>query len=247
MVEDESGVQRRITAFWERVAQEYDSPENENVATPGTPAYSYWTEALTSMLPDRPARVLDVGTGTGFAAGIASQLGHQLVGIDASAQMVALARGKYPDVRFTEGDAVHPPFPPARFDVVLSRSLIWTLRELDTALTSWFTLLAPAGRLVAIYGLTAAPEPTTPAAQDTSGIQGRENDAAADQDVFTRHYTPATQAALDAMHLDSHDRLITAAQQAAFTNVESTALTVVRGWQTSPGSHLPYALTAHHP
>lgn len=65
--------------------------------------------------------------------------------------------------------------------------------------------------------------------------------------MFTRHYTPATQAALDAMHLETHDRLITAAQQAGLTHVEITALTGVRGWQTAPGSHLPYALTAHHP
>lgn len=49
------------------------------------------------------------------------------------------------------------------------------------------------------------------------------------------------------MHLESHERLITAAQQAGFTNVQNTALTVVRGWETSPGSTLPYALTAHRP
>lgn len=190
--------------------------------------------------------MLDVGTGTGFAAGIAAELGHQVVGIDASAQMLALAAGKHPDVRFTEGDAVHPPFPPAHFDMVLSRSLIWTLRELDTALTSWFTLLAPTGRLVAIYGLTPTPEPTSPG-QDTSRIQAHEDAAATTQDVFTSHYTPATQAALDAMHLEIHARLITATQQAGFTHVEITALTGVHGWQTAPGSHLPYALTAHHP
>lgn len=47
------------------------------------------------------------------------------------------------------------------------------------------------------------------------------------------------------MRLDSHDRLLTAASMAGFESVTVTALTMVRGWETSPGSHLPYALVGY--
>ena len=48
----------------------YESPED--VAAPGTAAYTHWSEALRSVLPGPPARVLGVGTGTGFVAQIAA-------------------------------------------------------------------------------------------------------------------------------------------------------------------------------
>lgn len=109
------------------------------------------------------------------------------------------------------------------FDVVVSRSLLWTLREPRRAFASWWRLLRPGGRVVAIYGL--AP----PGAPD-EGL-----------------YTAATRDQLPAMHLEDHDIPVQAAEDAGFRHISTTALHALRGWETSPGSDLPHALTGYRP
>ena len=146
--------QDRITAFWDAVAPGYETPDN--VAAPGTAEYANWVEALRSVLPASPARILEVGTGTGFAARIAAELGHQVTAIDLSEGMLeaSSARHRGLAITFAVDDAVDPAFPAESFDVVLSRSLLWTLREPGKAFRNWYELLSPGGRVVAIYGLS---------------------------------------------------------------------------------------------
>jgi hypothetical protein len=61
--------------------------------------------------------------------------------------------------------------------------------------------------------------------------------------LFERHYSPETREELTAMYLTDHRSLVTAADAAGFREVEVIPLEMVRGWETSPGSSLPYALT----
>jgi hypothetical protein len=56
-----------------------------------------------------------------------------------------------------------------------------------------------------------------------------------------------TRSALPAMQLRSHEPLVQAAAAAGFQPITITALETLRGWETSPGSDLPYALAAHRP
>lgn len=229
--------QDRITAFWDAIAEHYDSADN--VAIPDTTAYTQWVDAIRTVLPDPPARVLDVGTGTGFVARIAAELGHEVAAIDLSAAMIdAAQRNCTGPVTFTVGDAVDPPFPRRSIDAVISRSVLWTLRELDQAFRSWYELLRPGGRVVAIYGLAPsqqqAPTPDPDLVNKEPGF-------------FERYYTPETQAALPAIHLPDHEVVIRAATAAGFREVRTTALEMVRGWETSPGSDLPYALVGFRP
>lgn len=229
--------QRRITAFWNTVAPYYETPDN--VAAVGTADYAKWVEALRSVLPASPARVLDVGTGTGFVARIAAELGHQVTAIDLSDGMLdaSSARDRGPAITFAVGDAVDPPFPPGSFDVVISRSVLWTLRQPELAFRNWYKLLAPGGRMVAIYGLSAAAgsQPPPDAHAEASGQEPT---------LFERHYTPETRKDLTAMYLTGHESLVTAVGAAGFHHVEVIPLEMVRGWETSPGSDLPYALSA---
>lgn len=127
-----------------------------------------------------------------------------------------------------------------------SRSLVWTLRELDTAFANWFQLLVPAGRVVAIYGLidpdTAETDET---GTDESAADTGEGAASEAGNLLTEYYTPATTAALPAMRLETHDRLVAAADAAGFTDINVATLDTVRGWEASPGSQQPYALIGH--
>jgi len=231
-------VQGRITAFWDVVAPRYDSPGN--VAAPGSPDYVHWVDALRSVLPASPARVLDVGTGTGFVARIAAELGHYVTAIDASPTMLdaSPAREQGLAITFAVGDAVAPAFPAESFDVVINRSLLWTLRQPETAFGHWYELLRPGGRVVTVYGLS----PRTP-----TGPASSAEDRGDEPGFFERYYTPETRAALPAMHLSDHGYLLDVAATAGFVDVTVTPLEIVRGWETSPGSDLPYALVGYRP
>lgn len=218
---DSEPAQAEITAFWNGVAPHYDSPEN--VADPETEAYHHWLAALRSVLPAPPTRILDVGTGTGFLARLAAELGHEVTAIDLSERMLEVSTARDPGLRITlaVGDAVAPAFPAQSFDAVISRSLVWTLREPERAFRNWWTLLRPGGRVVAIFGLAPAGGPPE-----------------------AGPYTPQTRAQLPAMHLTDHEFLRRAATAAGFGEVRVTPLNSLKGWETSPGSELPYALRA---
>jgi SAM-dependent methyltransferase len=228
--------QIRITAFWNAVAPNYETAEN--VAPVGTADYANWVAALRSVLPAPPTRVLDVGTGTGFVARIAAELGHQVTAIDLSDGMLdaSPALDRALAITFAIGDAVDPPFPAGSFDVVVSRSLLWTLRQPELAFRNWYKLLAPGGRMVAIYGLSAAAAPEPP--RDADG-----KDSGQEPTFFERYYTPDVREQLTAMYLADHQPLVTAAEAAGFRDVEVIPLEMVQGWETSPGSYLPYALS----
>jgi SAM-dependent methyltransferase len=131
-----------------------------------------------------------VGTGTGFLAGIAARLGHDVTAIDLSTGMLdaSTLRDTGLPITFAVGDAVNPAFPVGSFDAIISRSLIWTLREPVTAFRNWHRLLRPGGRVLAIYGLA-------PAAPPDEGNADRE------PGVFERYYTREIQAGLPAMRL----------------------------------------------
>jgi ubiquinone/menaquinone biosynthesis C-methylase UbiE len=121
---DTHDAQARITSFWDSVAADYDAHAG-NVAEPDSPAYQRWLDALASMVPEPPADILDLATGTGYVALAAASVGHNVTAIDLAPAMLdalrssAAALGVSVDAHL--GDAVAPDLPPAGFDAVISR------------------------------------------------------------------------------------------------------------------------------
>jgi len=80
--------------------------------------------ALDELGVTAPAHVLDVGTGTGQAAGILRRRfpAAEIDAVDASARMIELARAKpeLSGVRFEVADGGRLPYPDARFDLTVS-------------------------------------------------------------------------------------------------------------------------------
>ena len=206
--------QHQITSFWNAVAPGYEAHDG-NVAAYGTPDYASWLATLRDLLPADPADVLDVATGTGYVALAAAALGHRVVGVDLSDAMLdeARATAAVRDVPalFIPGDAVAPPFDPGRFDVIVCRHLLWTLRDPLRAFDHWHTLLRPGGRVVAIDGFWFLEGSTPP--------------------FFDEHYTPATRATLPFMHIDSVEPVVAALSEVFATctvaSSESATYTVV--------------------
>lgn len=87
-------------------------------------------------------------------------------------------------------------------------------------------------------GLRIVPRPKSGAPSDA-------DDPTPEPGLFDRRYAAETRTALPTMHLSDHEPLLRAAASAGFRNLSATALDMVRGWETSPGSDLPYALVAY--
>ena len=224
-------VQDRITGFWSTVAPEYEA-HGGNVPARGSAEFDAWVAAISRLLPAPPADVLDVATGTGFAACIAARLGHRVIAIDLAEPMLAEARKAAAEdaleIRFELRDAVAPALPPQSLDAILCRHFIWTLREPETALRSWLALLRPGGRVVAIDGFwfrdaapTGAPDPGAP-------------------NLFDRYYTAETRAALPAMGFSSPRSVAALFERAGFARVEVGDLADVHALAAAPSSPEPW-------
>jgi SAM-dependent methyltransferase len=218
-------VQAHITAFWNTVAAGYEA-HGGNVAEYGSAEYQRWVDALAAVLPAPPSDVLDVATGTGYVALAAAFLGHRVTAVDLAPAMLgelvakATARGLAVDARL--GDAVAPGFPPASFDAVTSRHLLWTLREPAIAMANWRELLRPGGRLVAVDGFwfTNWDDGDVPA-------------------IFTAHYTAGTRAELPFMHLDRSEPILRMLAAAGFADLAAEPRP-----DLSLGEGVPYFITA---
>jgi SAM-dependent methyltransferase len=225
---NDSGVQQNITTFWSAVAPFYNSDPG-NVPRRESPEDKAWTCAIERLLPTPPADVLDIGTGTGFVALIASQLGHRAVGLDLSPAMLAEARMQA-DKRgltagFQIGDAVEPPLAEASQDAIVCRHLLWTLRQPQVAVANWFRLLRPNGRLVVIDGFWFAQS------KPEEGF-----------DLFERHYTDRTRASLPAMHWQRAEPVADLLRTAGFSEVTMGDLADVHSVADHPPSAEPWYL-----
>ncbi|MEV6347130.1 class I SAM-dependent methyltransferase [Actinoplanes sp. NPDC051851] len=140
-------VQDRINEYWTGRAPAYDAYQQrpERLAEDDRA----WAEVWAQALPEAPIDVLDVGTGSGHVAVTLARLGHRVTGIDLSEGMLERARA-YPGPTFQLGDAVAPPFAAGSFDAVVSRYVMWTLRDPEAALANWIQLVKPGGTVAAV-------------------------------------------------------------------------------------------------
>lgn len=143
-----------IAAYWDAAAPDFDDEPDHGLRAAETRAA--WTALLTAWLPPRPVDVLDVGCGTGSLSELVAGAGHRVTGVDLAPRMVRAARAKLAAAglpgRFLVGDATEPPTGQEKFDVLLSRHLVWTLPDPHAALRAWTARLRPGGLLVLVEG-----------------------------------------------------------------------------------------------
>jgi SAM-dependent methyltransferase len=141
-------------ALWNAAAATFDDEPDHGLRDPATRAA--WLDLLMHHLPPTPARIADLGCGTGTLAVLLAQQGYDVQAVDLSPNMVEAARAKVDaagvEVGVIQGDAAEPPLEPGRFDVVLSRHVLWALPDPATGLARWCDLLAPEGRLLLVEG-----------------------------------------------------------------------------------------------
>lgn len=141
-------------ATWDAAADTFDDEPHHALSDPVI--RGAWWDVLERVLPAPPARVVDLGCGTGSLSVLLAEHGHQVVGLDVSPRMLGLARAKAQrrgvDVTFVLGDASAPPMGEAGIDVVVTRHVVWALEDRAAAIDVWLRLLAPGGRLVLVEG-----------------------------------------------------------------------------------------------
>ena len=137
-------------SLWDAEAEDFDEPADHGLRDPQVRAM--WRDLLLSLLPPAPARVADLGCGTGTLSLLLSEEGYDVTGLDFSPAMIARARAKAPHVEFVQADAALPPLERATYDVVLSRHVLWAMPDPAQALGHWSDLLRGGGRLVLVEG-----------------------------------------------------------------------------------------------
>jgi SAM-dependent methyltransferase len=90
-------------------------------------------------------RVLDVGTGPGYAAERATGRRAVATGVDIADEVVALARRRHRGIRFVRGDAEDLPFPERSFDALVSNFAIDHLPRPERAIREFARVVVPGG------------------------------------------------------------------------------------------------------
>jgi ubiquinone/menaquinone biosynthesis C-methylase UbiE len=146
--------QSETRAYWDSQADAFDSEADHGLTHPET--RSAWWEVMQDLLPNAPARVADLGCGTGSLSVLVAEHGYDVTGIDLSPAMILNAANKAHahrlSIDFAVDDASHPNLDAGSFDVVLARHVVWALPDPSAALAGWTRLLQPEGRLVLIEG-----------------------------------------------------------------------------------------------
>ncbi|GAA4997344.1 class I SAM-dependent methyltransferase [Actinopolymorpha pittospori] len=152
----QADIAESMQRYWDATAESYASHDHFNSNDPQRRA---WSLLLARMFPSaEPKTILDVGCGSGFVALSLAELGHQVVGLDISPEMLRVCRAAADARELTNltlvcGEAEHPPPDVGPVDAVISRHVLWTLPWPEQAVRAWTALTRPGGRVVAIDSL----------------------------------------------------------------------------------------------
>src|SRR6202000_1792501 len=106
-------------------------------------------ESVLELLDVKPGeQILDLGCGTGHLTKQISELGAEVVGADASPEMVEKAQKDYPGVDYRVADGANFHFNTA-FDAVFSNATLHWIHRADDVIKCVYENLKPGGRFVA--------------------------------------------------------------------------------------------------
>ena len=139
-----------LKSYWEDRARSYSQ---QNIEEMNDWRKQAWRDLILSRAPQKEQlRILDVGTGPGFFAMNLALAGHRVTAVDVTEHMLLHARENAraygADVDFVLHRGEFLPFDDGRFDLVVSRNVLWNLEYPEQALSEWARVLASGGRMV---------------------------------------------------------------------------------------------------
>lgn len=159
---------------------------------------SYWRfhrDQFLEIVPAPYGRTLDLGCGEGRLARDLADLGHDVVGIDASPTMIAAAREAAPEMELHLADAAALPFAEASFGLVIAFMSLQDIDDLRGALSEAARVLAAGGRLclAVVHPLSSAGvfterEADAPFVIEGSYLDERRTDATFERDGLAMRF-----------------------------------------------------------
>jgi len=104
----------------------------------------------------RGTRFLDMGCGAGGACVLAEELGANVSGFDASANLVEIARERVPQADFRQGDIEEMPYEDGSFDVVFAANSVQYAENQEQAVREGLRVMSDGGKFV--LGMWCEPE-----------------------------------------------------------------------------------------
>jgi 2-polyprenyl-6-hydroxyphenyl methylase/3-demethylubiquinone-9 3-methyltransferase len=106
-----------------------------------------WIAARIAERLGPRVRALDVGCGAGFLANALAAEGHEVTGLDASAESLAVAarHDSTKTVRYDRGDALALPYPRGSFDVVCAMDFLEHVEDPARVVAEASRVLRPGG------------------------------------------------------------------------------------------------------
>jgi len=103
--------------------------------------------AVDALDPQPGERILDVATGTGWAARRIAARGAIVTGVDLGEEVIEAAKSLSSDIDFRVGDAEALPFPDNHFDAVISTFGVMFARDPEAVAAELARVVRPGGRV----------------------------------------------------------------------------------------------------
>ncbi|HYP52910.1 MAG TPA: class I SAM-dependent methyltransferase [Pyrinomonadaceae bacterium] len=132
-----------IQSDFDRIALLTDEDWNHN---------AHYHGYLTSRIPERCRRILEIGCGTGSFSRLLARRAEKVVAVDLSPQMIRLARERsklHPNIDFVNADVMTCQFPDNHFDCVATLTTLHHL-PVETVLGKIRKTLKPGGVFVCL-------------------------------------------------------------------------------------------------
>jgi len=138
-----------IKDYWNKRSSTFDLSPGHIIAN--RKEENAWKSLLQDKVGGNNRKILDIGTGTGFLSLMLAEMGHEVVGLDISEEMIEKAKkkavGQGVEIMFKQGDAENLPFETGYFDALVNRAVLWTLPDPKKAIAEWRRVLKPGGKL----------------------------------------------------------------------------------------------------
>ncbi len=126
--------------LWGRGARDYAAFQEPMFA-------ELWSATLDAAHVEAGVRVLDAGCGAGGACAVALTRGAIATGVDAAAEMIAIARARVAGAQFRIGEIDELPFADGEFEAVVAVNALQTAVRSDRAVSEFARVCRVGGRV----------------------------------------------------------------------------------------------------